>query len=139
MGNGQWSRSGHEVGNGQWSRSGHEVVSGHHHDNVAGALGVLGLAVAVGGLVISSLGGSGGGSSPEAPGIPLLDRVPEPLPVGKKVKEASQQVTGKRKLCYRCLGCVIQGCAGCSAGDGHMLVTTAIHLTKGVEATPLWL
>lgn len=75
------------------------TVSGHHHHNVAGALGVLGLAVAVGGLVISSLGGSGRGSSPEAPGIPLLDRVPEPLPVGKKVKEASQQVTGKRKPC----------------------------------------
>ena len=68
---------------------------------VAGALGVVGLAVAVGGLVISSLGGSGGGgrgSSADGPTRALLDRVPEPLPVTQKLQQAGTQVATKRKL-----------------------------------------
>lgn len=67
----------------------------------AGAAGVVGLAVAVGGLVITSLGpsaGGGGGASVEAPAKQLLDRVPEPLPVTQKAKQAASQVSTKRNL-----------------------------------------
>ena len=64
---------------------------------------MVGLAVAVGGLTLSSItssigggGGAGGGSAkaPE-PVKQLLDRVPEPLPVGKKAQQAATQVTSK--------------------------------------------
>lgn len=67
----------------------------------AGALGVVGVAVVVGGLTLSSItssiGGGGSGVSAKAPEPvkQLLDRVPEPLPVGKKAQQAATQVTSK--------------------------------------------
>ena len=73
----------------------------------AGALGVVGLALAVGGLTISSItssvGGGGGGGGPAGkaaePVKQLLDRVPQPLPVTKKAEEAVTQVTSKGAKC----------------------------------------
>ena len=79
----------------------------------AGALGVLGLALAVGGITISSItssgggGGGGGGSAGKAaePVKQLLDRVPQPLPVTKKAEQAATQVTSqgeKRSIMGEC-------------------------------------
>lgn len=62
-----------------------------------GLLGVVGLAVAVGALALSSLTGSVGGGAASAPAEvkQLLDRVPEPLPVVKKAQQAATQVSSR--------------------------------------------
>lgn len=63
-----------------------------------GAFGVVALAVAVGGLTLSSITSSiGGGSASKAPAEvkQLLDRVPEPLPVAKRAQQAATQVSSK--------------------------------------------
>lgn len=64
---------------------------------LVGLLGVVGLAVAVGALALSSLTGSGAGGAASAPAEvkQLLDRVPEPLPVARKVQQAATQVTSR--------------------------------------------
>ena len=69
----------------------------------AGALGVVGLAVAVGGLTVSSIIGGGGGGGASAVKAPqpvkqLLDRVPEPLPVGRKLQQTASQVSSKGEM-----------------------------------------
>ena len=64
-------------------------------------MGVVGLALAVGALAISSItssiGGGGGAPAPKAPEPvkKLLDRVPEPLPVSRKAEQAATQVASK--------------------------------------------
>lgn len=66
-------------------------------------MGVVGLALAVGGLTLSSItssiggGGGGGGSTGKArePVRQLLDRVPQPLPVTRKAEEAASQINSK--------------------------------------------
>ncbi|DBB17653.1 TPA: hypothetical protein ACH3X3_002694 [Trebouxia sp. C0006] len=64
-----------------------------------GALGIVGLAVAVGALAIvsvtGSVGGSGGSVKAPAEVKQLLDRVPEPLPVVRKAQQAATQVASK--------------------------------------------
>lgn len=63
----------------------------------------MGLAVAVGGLTLSSItssiggGGGGGGLAGKAPEPvkQLLDRVPQPLPVTRKAEQAASQVNSK--------------------------------------------
>lgn len=66
---------------------------------LVGLLGVVGLAVAVGALALSSLTGSGAGGAASAPAEvkQLLDRVPEPLPVARKAQQAVTQVTSRGK------------------------------------------
>ena len=67
----------------------------------------MGLALAVGGLTISSItssvGGGGGGGGPAGkaaePAKQLLDRVPQPLPVTKRAEQAVTQVTSKGEKC----------------------------------------
>ena len=78
----------------------------------AGAFGVVALAVAVGGLTLSSITSSiGGGSASKAPAEvkQLLDRVPEPLPVAKRAQQAATQVSSK--------GDHHQGSSGCLCRD----------------------
>ena len=62
---------------------------------------MVGLAVAVGGLALSSItssvGGGGGPSRAPAEVKQLLDRVPEPLPVVRKAQQAATQVAAKGK------------------------------------------
>lgn len=71
----------------------------------AGAVGVVGLALAVGALAISSItssiGGGGGAPAVKAPEPvkKLLDRVPEPLPVGRKAEQVATQAASKGKKC----------------------------------------
>ncbi len=64
-----------------------------------GALGIVGLAVAVGALAIvsvtGSVGGSGGSVKAPAEVKQLLDRVPEPLPVVRRAQQAATQVASK--------------------------------------------
>jgi len=64
-----------------------------------GALGIVGLAVAVGALAIvsvtGSVGGSGGSVKAPAEVKQLLDRVPEPLAVVRKAQQAATEVASK--------------------------------------------
>ncbi|DBA79997.1 TPA: hypothetical protein ACH3X1_008200 [Trebouxia sp. C0004] len=66
---------------------------------IVGALGIVGLAVAVGAWAIvsvtGSVGGSGGSVKAPAEVKQLLDRVPEPLPVVRKAQQAATQVASK--------------------------------------------
>lgn len=78
----------------------------------------MGLALAVGGLTISSItssvggGGGGGGSAGKAaePVKQLLDRVPQPLPVIKKAEQAATQVTSKGEKRSNMDSCYQQFC-----------------------------